>query len=147
MILRAVLSLVLLLSTTATFFVAGLFVAGTTESLRSRVIEPTRSVVDWLCFPLVAALYLSIPIALMVVFRSHPALDHLAILLLSLPAILVPLIVLIDVLTYGWEELVGHPAAHGGRPPSRLAEIGRLVLVQGLLLPPPVTAWLLVSFD
>ncbi len=146
-VLRAILIVVLLLSTTASFFYAGLFLVGTTEWLRSRRVEPTRSVVDWLCFPLSVALYLSIPLALTVVFRSHPSLDTLAILLLALPAVLLPLIMLLSVLGVGWEVLVGHPASRGGRPPRWLAEIAGWVLMQGLLLLPPLAAWLLTSLD
>ena len=141
--LRAALISALLLSTIASCFSAGFFLVFIEEGLRKHGGESRRSIVNWLCLPLAVAVYLSIPAALMVVFTSDPVRHTIAIVLLSLPPVLIPLITLTTVVRAGWQEITGHPAAYGGRPPGRFATVGSLVLMQGLYLLPPVSAWFL----
>ena len=144
--MKIALVVVLLLSSIASCFSAGFFLVFIEAGLQKRGVNPKLSVVSWLCLPLAIAVYLSIPAALMVAFTSDPVRHTIAIVLLSLPPILIPFVTLITIVRAGWEEITGHPAAHGGRPPGRLAIVGSLVLMQGLHLLPPVAAWLISPF-
>ena len=145
MILRIVLSSLLVVSAIATCFSAGFFLVFIEEGLQKQRVRSRLSIINWLCFPLAVAVYLAIPSALVVVFTSDPLRQSIAIVLLLVPPVLIPLITLLTGLRAGWEEITGHPAAYGGHPPGRLATIGSLVLMQGLYLVPPLSAWLLVS--
>lgn len=147
MILRTILVSALLLSTIASCISAGFFLVFIEEGLRKHGVGSRVSIINWLCLPLAVAVYLSIPAAFVVVFTSDPVRHTIAIVLLSVPSVLIPLITLMTVLRAGWEEIAGHPAAYGGHAPGRLATIGSLVLMQGLYLLPPVSAWFLSSFD
>ena len=144
--LRAVLVCVLLLSTIASCLFAGFFLVFIEAGLLKHQEKPGIRLINWLCFPLVIAVYLSIPAAFVVVFTSDPLRHTIALVLLSVPPVVIPLITLLTILRAGWEEITGHPAAYGGHPPGRLATVGSLALMEGLYLLPPLSAWFLSSF-
>ena len=145
--LRALLVCVLLLSTIASCLFAGFFLVFIEAGLLKQQEKPGIRMIRWLCFPLGIAVYLSIPAASVVVFTSDPTRHTIALGLLSLLPVVMPLITLLTILRAGWEEIAGHPAAYGGHPPGRLATVGSLVLMEGLYLLPPLSAWLLSSLD
>ena len=145
--LRVVLNLVLVTSTIGTLFLVGMGGVGLTEWLNARGREPAKTVLGLLSFVMSVAAFFAIgPVASMVL-NPGGNLPERMLLLLCVTPMLFPITNAILILAEGWEPLTGTAVAHGGHPPSRLSELGRLALMEGLFLLPPATAWILLSLD